>query len=488
MAEKTAAERTAERIFATLCSLKLAVLVILSLAIALAAATFIESLYDTACAQYWIYRTNWFYGLLFLLGLNIFCVAVSRFPWKFRHVPFLLAHLGILILLLGSWITYKVGIDGSLRISEGEAASIVDLDAASLFVYDRSELKALPIKWIPPTVSFTPIRLASHGLSYPIVIDQFVSHAEPIVSFISDGIPAFPSEKKSPALKIRVKGGPMQISQEIWLWHGTSEWKDVQAGPARFSIRVEGESEGEGTKTSKTNGPTISFFLRNKGDLSFVAKSSAGKIVRGTFKRDEVKGQVLQPGWKGGVTITMEEWFPNAVPSTTYKPARIQYGNQAPGSAIHLRMADGKDGVWLGLGERAVLQLEKRQVEIAYYPKRVVLPFSIRLDRFNIEHDEGTVNPASYSSNVTVEGRQSTISMNEPLETKDYTFYQASYENAMPRPVTSIFTVNRDPGRPWKYGGSLLIVLGTILLFVMKYLKFKAVKKSPVLTARLGDA
>jgi hypothetical protein len=59
--------------------------------------------------------------------------------------------------------------------------------------------------------------------------------------------------------------------------------------------------------------------------------------------------------------------------------------------------------------------------------------------------------------------------MNEPLEKHRFTIYQSSYEDGNPRPTTSIFSVNQDPGRSWKYSGSLLIVLGSILLFAEKY-------------------
>jgi cytochrome c biogenesis protein ResB len=132
----------------------------------------------------------------------------------------------------------------------------------------------------------------------------------------------------------------------------------------------------------------------------------------------------------------------------------------------------------LGLGDRAVLHVADRDIEIGYFPKRVVLPFSVRLDRFTIEHDQGTLTPASYASRVTVlggKGQQDvTISMNEPLQLNGYTLYQASYEEGTPRPVTSILAVNRDPGRIWKYLGSLLIVMGSVLLFAQKYKRARA--------------
>jgi cytochrome c biogenesis protein ResB len=136
-----------------------------------------------------------------------------------------------------------------------------------------------------------------------------------------------------------------------------------------------------------------------------------------------------------------------------------------------------KESVWLGLGDFAVLHQDNQEVQLAYMPRRVILPFGVRLERFQIDHYDGTRNPMQYSSQVNVMGGGAdennliTISMNEPLHAGGFTFYQSSYEEREPRPVTSIFSVNRDPGRELKYAGSLLIVLGSIHLFVNRALQ-----------------
>ena len=87
---------------------------------------------------------------------------------------------------------------------------------------------------------------------------------------------------------------------------------------------------------------------------------------------------------------------------------------------------------------------------------------------------QGTMRAASYESDVQVKqngvsGEKTTISMNEPLKYNGFTFYQSSFQqDDFGRPTMSILSVNRDPGRPWKYLGSLLIVLGAIHLFYFK--------------------
>jgi hypothetical protein len=470
------------KLFQVFCSLKLAVLVILSLAFSLGAGTFVESLNDTPSAQYWIYRSDWFHALLALLGVNIFCVAISRFPWTKKHIPFLLAHAGILILLAGSWITERAGIDGNLRISEGETASIVDLDTASLVLSEKGGTYSIPIPWLPPSVKFKPFTAADYHVPYDLKVDQFLSHSDPIVAFIPNIIDPrdlIPKKPASPALHFQLTGGPMGVSQDIWLWTGAPGWKELQAGPAHFSLEGDPSAPALVAKKpepGKPGRPTIQFRVEKDGGISFSSLTSDGKKAEGRFKKERIVGQVIHPGWKGDVTLTLLDWVPDAVASTTYKPARVEYGPQAPTSAIHIVASQTVD-VWLGLGDRAVLHLDNHDVEIGYFPRRVMLPFSIRLEKFTVDHDQGTLTPAAYSSRVSVldgKGQKDVdISMNEPLAMGGYTLYQASYEDGSPRPVTSIFAVNRDPGRPWKYLGSALIVLGSIVLFYGRTKKAK---------------
>jgi hypothetical protein len=475
-----------DQLFEALCSLKLAVVVILLLAGSLATGTVLESLYDTPTAQYYVYRSLWFHAVLAGLGVNIFCVAVSRWPWKPKHIPFLLAHLGILMLLGGSWVTEKFGIDGNIRVGEGETASVVEMDNNSLVLTDNDQIRKVPVPWIPPGVPFRPISLKALGLPYDVTIDQFLSHADPAFSFIpSAGAASQPDHPGLAAAKLKLQGGPMNITQEFWLWMGDSSFRAIQMGPASFAI-------GPDAPAPQAGRPSLVLTPEKDGALAFRAQSSEGKVVQGRFAAGKAGNQPISPGWKGNVQLTVLEYVPNAVPLTNYHPARVQYGQQAPSSAIHVISGKGGEGAasWLGLGDRAVLHMPNGNVELGYLPQRVVLPFGVRLDRFQVDRYEGSLDPSSYSSRVTVfqdarridQGSATTISMNEPLTVKGITLYQSSYEDAQPRPTISIFSVNRDPGRRWKYLGSLLLVSGSVLLFAVKYRKAKVAKKIPAAT------
>jgi hypothetical protein len=460
------------KIFWFLASLKLAVMVLLGLALALAVGTVLESIYDTPTAQYWVYRAFWFKGLLGLLSINIFTVALSRYPWKPKHTPFLMAHLGILMLLFGAWLTDRVGLDGMMRISEGETSNIVEIDEPLLAVSDGVNSKVLNMPWVPPHVSWKPLSLASRGLPYDIKIDRFLSHAEPEFLFFPASKPASSALNAKPAIRVKLVGGPMRISQEYWLWKDQPGWNAFQAGPAWLAFGTEGGMPAQG--------PRLLLMPDKDGSVTYQAISSSNEKVTGRLPAGKIKGQVIEPRWKGGVSITVTDWVPDADLEVTYKPARVQYGGMAPPPAMHLTSGPGGKGseIWLGQGDRALLRVgADKEIAVSYYRKQVMLPYSLRLERFAIEHYEGSMSPSSYSSQVTVmDGRSpkdsqtaSIISMNEPLKIGGVTVYQASYEDAFPRPTTSIFSINQDPGRPLKYWGSILIVLGSILLFAMKY-------------------
>jgi cytochrome c-type biogenesis protein CcsB len=482
----------AQGLFELFSSLKLAVVIMSALTVAMIAATLLESKYDTATAQYFVYRAAWFRLILGMLGVLILTVALSRLPWKRRHVPFLLAHAGILILLFGSWLTDRFGLDGSMRVAEGEASSTVETQAANLVISDGDTVRTVPVPWVPPIARFRPIAVERYGLR----VAEMLSHADPIYSYaapreLEASRPAFP------AARVTIQGGPMRITQDYWLWLGDPAWHAVQAGPARLVLDGPGQRGKDSardldrqlTELTKFRRPWLRLTALEGGGLGWVSSSSAGVRRSGRLTAAKASGHVIDPGWKGGLTITVTEWIPKAVQQTTYERAQVQWGERAPPSAIRVVAGSGGDGqeLWLGQGDRAVLQIAGREVGIGYLPNRVVLPFSLRLERFRIDHYDGTRDPASYASQVTVidgPGKEAPadISMNEPLVHGGITFYQASYEDAEPRPTVSIFSVNRDPGRPYKYWGSILIVLGSILLFLSRW-RSSMKKRSPVTAA-----
>lgn len=474
------ASQSRNPVLRSLASLKLAVVVIVGLAVALTVATFLESAYNIKTARYYVYEARWFAGWLFLLGVNIVAVAVDRWPWRWRHTPFLLAHLGIVLLLVGSWVTRHYGLDAMMRISEGEANGFVEMDDAYLYLSDEKGTRAIHVPWSPAWSGFSSIRVPDFDLR----IAKYLTHADPVFRFVE----AKDSDRSAPAVRLKIEGAPMGGLQELWLWGGDIGWSRIGLGLAQFVLLPKGVDFSESGK--RLDEARFEVRVNEKGGIEYRSFSRDGSVRKGKVSQVEEKGTVVETGWmapagmQGGLRIRILEVIQQAANATVYGPAKIQVGNEAPPSAIYIVAGKGGPGseLWLGLGDQAVLTTGGRDVQISYMNRRLVLPFSLRLERFEIQYYEGSSSPRSFASQVTVLDNGAPpdsleISMNEPLDWNGYTFYQSSYEPGEPRPVTSVFTVNRDPGRWTKYFGSLFLVAGIIALFMMKMAAAKRTKK-----------
>lgn len=103
------------------------------------------------------------------------------------------------------------------------------------------------------------------------------------------------------------------------------------------------------------------------------------------------------------------------------------------------------------------------------------LPFSVKLNDFNIKNYEGTTTHSDYASHLTFstdEGSTNeTVSMNNIAVVEGYRFYQASFDRDM---KGSILTVTYDPyGTGITYIGYGLLIVSAILLLVLRTPRIK---------------
>ena len=113
-------------------SLKLAVILIFSLAAVLATATLVESEYGTRAVQFALYGSWWFEVLGVLLAVNIFAAAAIRYPWKRHQTGFVITHIGLLTLMFGCLLNRVGGIDSQMPIFEDCTNSKAFLDSERL--------------------------------------------------------------------------------------------------------------------------------------------------------------------------------------------------------------------------------------------------------------------------------------------------------------------------------------------------------------------
>lgn len=224
-----------KKIFNFLASLKLAVIVILGLAYVLALGTIYESLYGTPVAKEKVYGTIWFSLILFFLGVNVLCAALSRLPWKKHHIGFVVTHAGIIVILIGSFITQKWGIDGSMALAEGEAGDRVVLGDSLLQVAipDLAVVETWPAKFNEKNNDKSYVwKKELKDKSY-LLVTRYYPHAEASLKVLAG------KTDLNPALKVTLSNLPMEaapLSEWIFEKESPIQSKKASMGPAQISF------------------------------------------------------------------------------------------------------------------------------------------------------------------------------------------------------------------------------------------------------------
>jgi hypothetical protein len=436
-----------------LASIKLAVLVIASLATLIAVGTFVEADYNAEIAAKTIYKTPWMFGIMGLLSVNLIAVMVDRWPWKRRHIPFLLAHVGILTLLAGSVLTMLYGIDGSMSFGIGQKNRFVQVQDITDFTvwmsfdgerFTRFAEKQVDFYKQPPTKGKYVFPLGESSVE---ILDYWPFALASKKVEISDNPTA------GGALRFQLQNAQVNVNEWI-VQRKKGELASHNFGPAQFHL---------GEPPAKSRGEN-ELFVNPKGqELEYTVfyKDKNRRPLKGRFR----EGDSVNTGWMG-FEFRVLRYLPFAEEKWNFEKAPRP--NALTTAAIKFSFL-GKEH-WMQLDDMLKFFTDNVVYVVSYGHRRIDLGFDLTLKEFQMGTYPGTQRAASYQSIVSLEdSTEHVISMNEPLKSNGLTFYQASFSSGPDgRPEASILSVNFDPGRWLKYLGSLIISLGIIWLFYDK--------------------
>ena len=454
----------AKRLFLFFASLKLAVIIIITLIALSTWGTIVESNYDARTAQEVVFHSPLMSFVLFLLVINLLFSMMKKFPWQKKHLSFLLAHIGILVVILGSYVTQKWGIDGSMAFVIGQKRNWMSTTETFIHVYlAKNDQIFLPHRILSERVHFLrnpPKNLELKVQDHVLVIDKFYPYTRPETQ-----IKASQKSFAKPAIHFVIQNAFASISEWLTLEDRLTAYKDF--GPLRVILTSQ---EGP---LKEIKGNTILLSLPPSQDLkeemNYTLFSKEKAIQKGVIHA----GGVLDTPWmqnqvmlKGGgstnVKMRLLKLLPKALRETKYNVQERPTDLTIP--AIHVRLKDQSS--WIGLNSFNRLSVDNKTYIVSYAENKLGIGFDMQLTQFNVKHYPGSLKAASYESEVLVDGQKHIISMNNPFKKNGFTFYQASFQkDENGEPFMSILSVNRDQGRFLKYFGSFLLVLGIILLF-----------------------
>lgn len=420
----------------------------IGLAALIAVGTIIESKYDATAASKLIYRTPWMYGILSALVVSLTAVMADRWPWQKKHIPFILAHIGIIVMLTGALITSLWGLDGSMVFPIGGKNRFVQVPETELTVWSSFDGDRYT-KLFEQEVDFflhppTPEKPFKIGLgSDEIRITNYLDYAIASRRITESFLP-----KAGGALRFQMKNNMAEFND----WLLQKKEGQPESIPAGLSTVTLGEPTGVAEPANEL------FLWGKKEPLNYLIRyKDHRKSQKGTIN----VGGALQTGWMG-LEFKLLQFFPKAQEKWDFK--KLEAPTPLTTSAIEIEYQNQKS--WIQLDDLLKLFTKDSVYLVSYGHRRVDIGFDVTLKDFKMETYQGTSRAAAYQSLVESPEGEVLISMNEPMKSQGLTFYQASFQqDQMGKPTHSVLSVNYDPGRFLKYLGSLVLSLGVIWLF-----------------------
>ena len=420
-------------------------------AIAMGAATFIENSYDTITAKILVYHAIWFEVLMVLMIIN-FIGSVKRynlFTWK-RMSGFIF-HSAFIVMIIGGGITRYYGFEGRMSIREGSSADYIFSDENYLNVRvndGEKELaldKKLSLGMITDNSFKVEVEAPTEGIIEIKYKDYIKKAKKTYTEAKEDGFTMLALTISVDGHKddIQIKDGEVQMSHD-------------------FAISFNNNTRPDALKITGT------------ADQLFVSFPANIKTAAST---DMDEGLILKDSL--GVFSPMKLYEPEGlgmklVLTKIYKNVEVKYvksdAEQNGQEALILDVTyNGKSKEVTVLGGPGYIEnfvevpLEGVNLKLAYGPKKIPLPFSIQLNKFELDRYAGSMSPSSYASEVTLIDKRNDVRfnhrifMNNVLDYDGYRFFQSSYDQDEKGTVLS---VNHD------YWGTLITYLGYFLMII----------------------
>jgi hypothetical protein len=287
-----------------------------------------------------------------------------------------------------------------------------------------------------------------------------------------------PASPLNPAVELSIEKGGKNVREVIYAkYSGFSLNKEGVYGYL-MELVADGTTAAQGMEghsattesaphESAGSGNIVEFHVNRKAtDQVKIILLKAGKKVAEKIMKE---GETFQTPWMGMQLFLASISFGSEA-VTDVRAVKPVAGGQMPPSAVLIKPAGMEKGFWLTQGDVKSAQVSGKNISFAFTNETYSLPFSLSLEKFTKKDYPGTETPYSYESLVKLETDQSVhlISMNEPLKVEGFTLYQASYIMNPGQPPVTVLSVNRDPGRPIKYLGSLILAFGFIIFTLMR--------------------
>ncbi len=433
-------------------------ILILIFAVSLGLATFIENDFGTMAAKALVYNAIWFDILLALLAANLIANIINHRMYRRQKWTLFLFHSAFLIILLGAAITRFISFEGMMHLREGvtENRMLSDRTYVETNVNQGSKTevssKHVLLSVLTSRAYHDKISIDDKTLKLKAI--KFIPNAREVIK---------PGKEGSAYVKLVISTGK---------------------GRHNFYLK-EGEEQTLGNYSIKFGGSfdssAVNIIIKD-GGLSIVAPDTIHATLMTGISSPVLLPKTIMP-FETKKLYTVGNL--NIVLTNYYKHGNISYVsyqgknlNLMDAVVVEARSGNQSKRIILKggkgyLGETSAFSINGLKVKMQFGAKEIKLPFSIKLNDFQLKRYPGSMSPSSYASEVTLIDKKNNINMpyriymNHVLNYKGYRFFQSSYDRDE---LGSILSINHDYwGTFFTYLGYLLMALGMALsLFAKK--------------------
>ncbi len=299
------------------------------------------------------------------------------------------------------------------------------------------------------------------------------------------------AQLRNPAIQLSLAQGE---SVENWFVFGNPSFEPVRSQVTGVPVPVELSYDILSYDISTVSAPDAFFkvIVDAAGGLHYIAKSSKG-FTTGPLRL----GEPVTPGW-ADFEVTLMEVISHAQVQRDIVPLPkdlsgdlLAEGNSGLNPALLVATGKGEPPVWVPWGEPTTVASQSGDWYVAFSPKLLQLPFSLKLNDFIVERNEGSESVAMWTSAVSLfdpfahsleDARADRrVWMNHPTWFKGWKIAQASWN---PGDLSqSTLQVKREPwwvtGLTWL--GSVMVIVGVATMFYGRAVAKKFEKVSELL-------
>ena len=435
-------------------------------AMAMGVATFIENDFGTETAKALIYNSWWFEGIMIFFVINFFGNMFKYKLFRKEKIVVLAFHISFIFIIVGAGITRYVSFEGIMPIKEGNVSNkfLSEKSYISIIINDGNVQKE-PIHY-PVLLSAMGSNNFNHttdfkGTDVAIKLTDYIPNAsdEFVESETGDEYLLFVESGGGGRHNHYLKKGSSELVHGVLVGFDAPNKNTIDLRTTNDGLTIETAVSGnyfrmadqfDGTITKDSVQDFSLLAVHNIAGLQFVVPKGA---VKGEYKTVSGDG----------------DQFTNA---------QLEFDVTVNNETKHIKLR----GEQFAIQPPTQFTVGNLNFRMSYGAMQMELPFSIKLNDFQLDKYPGSNSPMSFASEVTVIAPNETfdfrIFMNNILNYKGYKFFQSSYNITSEYEETHL-SVNHDYwGSLITYIGYFALYAGLILILFTKNTRFDFLRKS----------